>query len=86
MDHLIQRRNKKNVKFYNKYMIDFIDNNGVDDSNTNNKLIMLNKVVPDILKNDSSSKKVKVNTPSDVIFLDERVFSNLKSEKNEETR
>lgn len=56
-DFFRQRFNYHNVKLYDKYLVDLIDDNMIDDTKTktNDKLIMLNEMVPSILKNEDES-------------------------------
>lgn len=56
-DAIRQHLNRKNVELYNKYLEDFIDDNKIDDyRKSNNNLIMVNDLLPDLLKNNSESK------------------------------
>lgn len=52
-DFITQSLNKRNVRLYNQYLSDIIDNDKVDDSKiqSDKKLIMLNDIIPDVLKN-----------------------------------
>lgn len=88
-DAIIQSLNRKNVKLYNKYLNDLIENNRIDDSQTpNNKnLIMLNDLLPKYLKNvsdDQITSKQIVKTlfneqEKNITFLN----SNTSSQKGE---
>lgn len=53
-DSIKQKLNHRNVKLYNKYLSDAIENNGIDDSliPNNQNIILLKDLVPNILKND----------------------------------
>lgn len=91
-DHINQSLNRKNVKLYNKYLIDFVDDNKLDDSKTNNKnLIMVNDLLPEILKNspeiESQSKKIanKIinNKENNIIFLNNKVYPRNKVNNHE---
>ena len=56
MDRINQFFNCKNVELYNEYLREFIDDNKIDDSKReNNKLIMVNELIPDVLKNPEES-------------------------------
>lgn len=62
-DSISQSFNRKNVNLYNKYLADVIDDNKIDDSkDKNQKLIMINELVPEFLQNDNSSSESKVDT------------------------
>lgn len=76
-DSITQCFNRKNVKLYNKYLSDVIDDDKNDNSksNKNKKLIMINKMIPDIFKNvPDKEKNKKPNTEKNVIFLNEAVY------------
>lgn len=84
-DFFRQRANRKNVKLYNKYLEDFIDDNRVDDSNANKKIIKLNDLLPDLIKNAPEEvkkkeivKKVVNEKENNVILLDNRVYPGIK--------
>lgn len=68
--------NKRNVNLYNKYLNDVIDDNGVDDSKEKRKkLIMINDMIPNILKNKPNiDKTIDKNIEKNVIFLNEAVY------------
>lgn len=52
-DYFIQLKNKKNVILYNTYLSDIIDDNNIDDSKIQqNKIILINKFIPTIFKNE----------------------------------
>lgn len=70
-DSIRQYINYHNVLLYNKYLIDFIDDNKVDDSqNKNIDLIRVNNLLPEVLKNNT-------------IYLNDSVYSALEGDKNE---
>lgn len=80
MDSIRQSFNHKNVNLYNKYLSDVIETNGIDDSKTNNKdLIMLKDLVPDVLKtpplpsSHNPEPKVKKVADND-IYLNENIY------------
>ncbi len=51
-DLITQRKNKKNVNLYNNYLEDIIDKNNIDDSVLKeDNVVLMNKIVPEILKN-----------------------------------
>lgn len=79
-DRITQFFNRKNVKLYNKYLSDVIDNDGIDDSkNKDKKLIMINKMIPNILKNNPEKEGViEKKTDKNVIFLNDAVYSKIK--------
>ena len=88
-DSIRQHFNKRNVKLYNKYLADAVDNNKIDDSKLdNNKLIMVDKIIPKIFKNipEENIKKIKkqiIEEPShNVIILNDSVYSNYKRHKS----
>lgn len=87
-DYITQRLNRKNVKLYNKYLSDVVDNNKIDNSmiDTGQKFIMLNDIIPDILKNKTNnSKLIFENTSSinknKVILLDKNIYSDSRSDR-----
>lgn len=47
-EYVAQKSNKKKVKAYSKYLKNYLDNNGVDDSN-NNEFILVSKIVDKLL-------------------------------------
>lgn len=83
-DFVIQALNHRNVKLYNKYLIDSIDNK----SSTNDKLIMVKDLIPNILKCDSEEntkeKKVKkiekMVNKNNVLLLKDDIYSSLRDE------
>lgn len=83
-DKIRQFLNRKNVELYNKYLSDLVDNNKIDDSKIpNNNLIMVNELLPDLLKNTSESNlnskhimsKIFSEKETNVAFLDSNVSS-----------
>ena len=81
-DAIRQYYNRKNAIIYNNYLADAIDDNMIDDSviKTNDKVILLNDMIPSILKNkESLEKKSKKQKITDGIFLSDDVFSNLRN-------
>lgn len=84
-DSITQALNKKNVKLYNKYLSDVIDDNNLDDSNNNNNLIFLNDLVPDILRgtsnngNKTNQNIEKIYNKKNVVFLNNDIYSNLRN-------
>ena len=69
-----QHFNKKNVELYNEYLANFIDDNGIDDTKTDSKIIEVSKFIPDILKNPIEKSKVELRKDEDIIFLDSSVY------------
>lgn len=77
-DSIIQSLNHRNVKLYDKYIADIIDDNKIDDSiNNNNKLIMVNNMIPEILINNDKNN-IKQKSDNNTIYLNENVYSNKK--------
>ena len=80
-DGVRQSANKRYVELYNKYLNDFVENNGIDDSLENDGLIMVNDLIPDLIKNaPENTEKTKevaeriINEErQNVIFLDSKV-------------
>ena len=72
-DKFRQKFNKRNVILYNKYLIDLIDDNLIDDaqSKTHNKLLLVNKMIPTLLKNHKKSNDIEVlgNESEDVEII-----------------
>lgn len=58
VDSIRQYFNRKNVELYNEYLGDLIDDDRVDDSkiDDNKNLIMVNELVPNLLKNTSENQ------------------------------
>ncbi len=85
-DSINQFLNHKNVKLYNKYLEDVIDNDKIDNSKVNKKqLIIINEYVPDILKNDIKVKKLTKNNKIG-IFFDDKVYSGLKQNNDKKIK
>lgn len=81
-DMISQHYNKKNVYLYHKYLQDSIDNNKIDDSKSNKKQILINNIIPDILKNEEekNAKKTDKLVPKDnknVILLRDDIYSTI---------
>jgi hypothetical protein len=74
-DLIRQFWNKQNVKLYDKYLSDAIATNNKE----NEKLILLDKFIPDILKNNSNTSSKKAN----VIFINNNVYSKLKNDNHD---
>lgn len=93
-DGIRQFFNRKNSGLYNKYLLDLIDDNRVDDSKipSDRKLIMVNKFVPEVLKNpeenDEYSRRIMKDifnkTEKNIIFLDSdcNIYSESKVNNN----
>lgn len=66
-DSIRQYYNRKNAELYNKYLVDFIDDNKIDDSKKidDKKLIMVNELLPDLLKNTKEDEIVDSNIDSE---------------------
>lgn len=85
-DSIRQHFNKKNVELYNKYLNDFIDDNGVDDSRnkSHEKLILVNNLIPNIIKsNDEISNKEEITKNihnKNILFLHSSVYSNVRED------
>lgn len=85
-DNIRQIFNRKNVDLYNKYLADYIDDNKIDDSRTpvNQKLIMVNELLPDLLKNNPEIEKKSERTiknisnekEKNVVLLNSDIYSN----------
>lgn len=89
-DAITQHLNHKNVKRYNKYLNEFIDNNGIDDYENDN-VIILNDFIPDLLKNSPEptiqtskiAQKMINHKEKNVVIFDNRVFSQIKENSDE---
>lgn len=58
IDAIRQFWNRKNVDLYNEYLEDLVDDNRIDESkNGNTKLIRVNELLPDLLKNTSEDSR-----------------------------
>lgn len=85
-DGIRQHYNRRNVRLYNTLLANFIDDNKVDDYQINNpnKLIILNKFIPSLLKNapkvDNQVKqvapKIYNQNEENVIFLNSSILTN----------
>lgn len=85
-DVIRQYINKKNVNLYNQYLEGVVD----DSNSADKKQIKLNKLIPNILKNEQEVKIISKNNEKtrssnfrnqkekNVIFLNENVYSTLK--------
>lgn len=74
LEVIMQHYNKRNVKLYNKYLSDVIDDNYYDDS-SNNKQILVKDFIPPILKNSSSkSDYKKIDNQNNVLILKDDVY------------
>lgn len=87
-DFITQSLNKKNVNLYNRYLSDIFDDDKIDDSkDKNKKLIKLNKMIPNFLKNSFDNTDVNgnkiYNSSKNVIILNDKVYSNVKSDYHE---
>lgn len=77
-DSIRQFFNRKNVELYNKYLSDIIDDNRIDDSKTkNNKLIMINDLIPELLKNNTNefTNKTLNKEEKNIIILKPNIYS-----------
>lgn len=79
-DKIRQSFNRKNVKLYNEYLVNLIENNKIDDSlNPNNNLIMINELLPDLLKNTpgANSNQIMNNifnkNTKNITFIDSNI-------------
>lgn len=92
-DSIRQFFNRKSVELYNKYLDDLIDNNNIDDSKTpNNKnLIMVNELLPELLKNpleegpnsEQIAEKIINNKKNNVVLLNNNVYSEIRVKNHE---
>lgn len=89
-DGIRQFFNRKNVELYNKYLNDFIDDNGIDDSkNDNKKLIILNELLPDLLKNNEQKLKEQITEKifdekdKNIIFLNSSLYPRNRMDEHE---
>lgn len=89
-DSIRQYFNRKNVELYNQCFADLIENNKIDDSKTNNKnLIMVNELLPDLLKNVSEEQKdskqivskIYTETRKNVILLHSDIYPGNRADK-----
>lgn len=56
ISYFVQKVNRHNVYLYQKYLANFIDDNGINDTYKNKKLIFVNEMIPEIFKNKMSLK------------------------------
>lgn len=78
LDSIRQFFNRRNVKLYNNWLEGMIDNNKIDDSiNRDKKLIMINELLPDLVKNKKDNvnskeilEKIFNKRDDNIIFLD----------------
>lgn len=92
-DKIRQFFNRKNVELYNKHLLQFIENNKIDDSiNTENrKLIMINDLIPDLLKNnegrDKQSERIIKNiyneAENNLVFLSSNINHGIRANDHE---
>lgn len=89
-DYFRQRANRKNVKLYNKYLSDFVDDNKTREDITNKKLIKLNDLLPEIIKNNPEKvqeqkriieKVISSSGNKNVILLNNKVFPGTRVDK-----
>lgn len=82
-DYFRQRANRKNVKLYNKYLSDIVDDNKIRENTTNKKQTKLNDLLPEIIKNNSEKvqeqkrimeKIISFSENKNVILLNNKVF------------
>lgn len=91
LDKIRQFWNRKNADLYNKYLIDLIDDNGIDDSKTteNKKLIMVNELLPDLIKSTYEKQddtkqivgKMYSKKENNLVLLNSDIYSEIKAEK-----
>lgn len=56
MEKINQALNKKNVKLYNKYILDLIDNDDIEcDNDCNPNVIKVQDLIPEIFKNNPNA-------------------------------
>lgn len=70
---VVEYINKRNVKLYNKYFSDILAKN----ESNNVKKIILNDLIPDILKNNPTNEKLEIANRiiTNNIYLDKNVYS-----------
>lgn len=91
LDAINQYYNRKNVELYNSLLSDVVDNDKIDNSihDGDDKLFMLNEIVPDVLKNDiydnSHTNPIITiqNSKNNYIFLNSRVRPKKYKDDNE---
>lgn len=82
-DLIRQYFNKRNVNLYNKYLSQMIETNHIDDSNSNNKILFINDLIPEVLKNNKENTKYVINKlynqkEEKIIVLNKNVYSQLR--------
>lgn len=92
-DKIRQFLNRKNVALYNVYTDNLIENNKIDDSRTNHnkKFIMINELLPDLLKNNPGNEersqqiieKIFSDKEENIVFLDGNIYSESGVNRNE---
>lgn len=83
-DRIVQFKNRRNVELYNKYLSDLLETDGVDNSivDNNDNLIMVNDLVPDILKNsEDDEQNILSNSVKNEIMVVEN-YNNVFLKKN----
>ncbi len=85
LDGITQSLNRKNAKLYDKYLADMIDDN--DEELIDKKLIMVDNIIPDVLKNKEEEIPSKAflsnKTSHNNIYLNPKVDSNINNDKYE---
>ena len=79
VDSIRQYWNKKNTKLYDKYLVDLIDDNNIDDSSSNKKIILLKDYIPSILKGGNDIIQSKRNKNNTSLYLSDNIFPNKNS-------
>lgn len=82
IDFISQHNNKRNVKLYNKYLEDAVQNKN---DLPNEKYFILNDYIPNILKNNKQLDFIKLPCPkkSGVILLRDDIYSTVGGNYNE---
>ncbi len=87
-DFFRQHANYKNVQLYNKYLSDFIDEDTNDGLKKDKKVIKLNDLLHDLIKNTSEEvtqkqiiKKVINEEEKNVVLLDSNIYPGIKVNK-----
>ena len=82
VDKIIQFKNYRNVRLYNKCLIDFLDDDRIDDSkiDSNKNLIMINELLPDLIKNKDESnvnilQRLFRKKEENIVFLHSNTYS-----------
>ncbi len=84
-DFIRQSINKNNVRLYNKYLEDYIDYS--DSSIKEDKLIIVNELIPEILKNKEDKKiknEISNYQSNNVVLLHNDIYSSLGVNKNDQ--